>query len=204
MRLTRRSSARTAMSAPGVISVTTASQACDSAVAVGTALASIARAIVGAGRLRKRERREPGASGVRPRPAQRFRKWMWAGRALHHARRLHRGEQHLARTAERRAGGECGERAQRKSRRGERKWRRCGTTQNLGAGLALGKRSGRKYIRDMPLPAKLGQPPRSVLWVDDEAELLEPHRLFLADKGYEVVDGHQCGRRRGNAAAPVV
>ena len=38
----------------------------------------------------------------------------------------------------------------------------------------------------MPLPAKLGQPPRSVLWVDDEAELLEPHRLFLADKGYEV------------------
>ena len=29
----------------------------------------------------------------------------------------------------------------------------------------------------MPLPAKLGQPPRSVLWVDDEAELLEPHRL---------------------------
>jgi len=39
----------------------------------------------------------------------------------------------------------------------------------------------------MPLPVKLGQPPRSVLWVDDEAELLEPHRLFLADKGYEVV-----------------
>src|SRR5687767_2992296 len=39
----------------------------------------------------------------------------------------------------------------------------------------------------MPLPAKLGQPPRSVLWVDDEAELLEPHRLFLVDKGYEVV-----------------
>jgi CheY-like chemotaxis protein len=38
----------------------------------------------------------------------------------------------------------------------------------------------------MPLPAKLGQPSRSVLWVDDEAELLEPHRLFLADKGYEV------------------
>ena len=38
----------------------------------------------------------------------------------------------------------------------------------------------------MPLPAKLGQPPRSVLWVDDEAELLEPHRLFLADRGYDV------------------
>ena len=38
----------------------------------------------------------------------------------------------------------------------------------------------------MPLPVKLGQPPRTVLWVDDEAELLEPHRLFLAGKGFEV------------------
>jgi len=38
----------------------------------------------------------------------------------------------------------------------------------------------------MPLPAKIGQPPKSVLWVDDEAELLEPHRLFLADRGYDV------------------
>ncbi|MDP1859510.1 MAG: response regulator, partial [Gemmatimonadaceae bacterium] len=36
-----------------------------------------------------------------------------------------------------------------------------------------------------PLP-KIGQPIKHVLWVDDEAELLEPHRLFLADKGYEV------------------
>jgi DNA-binding response OmpR family regulator len=36
-----------------------------------------------------------------------------------------------------------------------------------------------------PLP-KIGQPPKQVLWVDDEAELLEPHRLFLADKGYDV------------------
>ena len=32
----------------------------------------------------------------------------------------------------------------------------------------------------MPAPAK------SVLWVDDEAELLESHRLFLREKGYEV------------------
>ena len=32
----------------------------------------------------------------------------------------------------------------------------------------------------MPLPVK------SVLWVDDEAELLEPHRIFLRDKGFEV------------------
>ena len=29
-------------------------------------------------------------------------------------------------------------------------------------------------------------PPKSVLWVDDEAELLESHRIFLRDKGYEV------------------
>ena len=32
----------------------------------------------------------------------------------------------------------------------------------------------------MPLPTK------SVLWVDDEAEMLEPHRMFLRDKGFEV------------------
>ncbi len=37
-----------------------------------------------------------------------------------------------------------------------------------------------------PLP-KLGSSPRAVLWVDDEADLLEPHRLFLADKGFDVV-----------------
>jgi CheY-like chemotaxis protein len=38
----------------------------------------------------------------------------------------------------------------------------------------------------MPLPVKIGQPPKSVLWVDDEADLLESHRLFLADRGYDV------------------
>ncbi|HMS03219.1 MAG TPA: response regulator, partial [Gemmatimonadaceae bacterium] len=32
----------------------------------------------------------------------------------------------------------------------------------------------------MALPAK------QILWVDDEAELLEPHRLFLTDKGFAV------------------
>lgn len=32
----------------------------------------------------------------------------------------------------------------------------------------------------MALPAK------QILWVDDEAELLEPHKLFLTDKGYAV------------------
>lgn len=38
----------------------------------------------------------------------------------------------------------------------------------------------------MPPFPKLAPPVRHVLWVDDEAELLEPHRLFLADKGFEV------------------
>src|SRR6478672_11133405 len=32
----------------------------------------------------------------------------------------------------------------------------------------------------MPVQAK------AILWVDDEAELLEPHRIFLRDKGFEV------------------
>jgi len=32
----------------------------------------------------------------------------------------------------------------------------------------------------MPYQAK------AVLWVDDEAELLEPHRIFLRDKGFDV------------------
>jgi DNA-binding NtrC family response regulator len=27
---------------------------------------------------------------------------------------------------------------------------------------------------------------KAVLWVDDEAEMLEAHRLFLQDKGYDV------------------
>jgi DNA-binding NarL/FixJ family response regulator len=39
---------------------------------------------------------------------------------------------------------------------------------------------GGLYILQMP------QPTKSVLWVDDEAELLEPHRMFLRDKGFEV------------------
>jgi CheY-like chemotaxis protein len=36
-----------------------------------------------------------------------------------------------------------------------------------------------------PLP-RVAQPAKNVLWVDDEAELLEPHRLILADKGFDV------------------
>lgn len=38
----------------------------------------------------------------------------------------------------------------------------------------------------MPTFPKIAPPVRNVLWVDDEAELLEPHRLFLADRGFEV------------------
>src|SRR5215510_11197925 len=34
--------------------------------------------------------------------------------------------------------------------------------------------------------SRMAQPAKSVLWVDDEAELLEPHRMFLRDKGFEV------------------
>ena len=32
----------------------------------------------------------------------------------------------------------------------------------------------------------MAQQAKSVLWVDDEAELLEPHRIFLRDKGFNV------------------
>jgi CheY-like chemotaxis protein len=32
----------------------------------------------------------------------------------------------------------------------------------------------------------MAQPAKTILWVDDEAELLEPHRLLLGDKGYQV------------------
>src|SRR5215813_1903915 len=32
----------------------------------------------------------------------------------------------------------------------------------------------------------MAQPAKSILWVDDESELLEPHRIFLREKGYDV------------------
>ena len=32
----------------------------------------------------------------------------------------------------------------------------------------------------------MAPPAKSVLWVDDEADLLESHRIFLREKGYEV------------------
>ena len=36
------------------------------------------------------------------------------------------------------------------------------------------------------LTPDMAQPAKAILWVDDEAELLEPHRLLLGDKGYHV------------------
>jgi len=32
----------------------------------------------------------------------------------------------------------------------------------------------------------MAPPVKSILWVDDEGELLESHRIFLRSKGYEV------------------
>ncbi len=32
----------------------------------------------------------------------------------------------------------------------------------------------------------MARPPKSILWVDDEGELLESHRIFLRSKGYDV------------------
>ncbi|MCR4339911.1 MAG: response regulator, partial [Gemmatimonadaceae bacterium] len=32
----------------------------------------------------------------------------------------------------------------------------------------------------------MSHPAKSVLWVDDESELLESHRIFLRSKGYDV------------------
>src|SRR3569833_1637021 len=32
----------------------------------------------------------------------------------------------------------------------------------------------------------MAQTPKSVLWIDDEADLLESHRIFLREKGFEV------------------
>jgi len=38
----------------------------------------------------------------------------------------------------------------------------------------------------MAHPSLPPRPPRSVLWIDDEADLLESHRIFLREKGFEV------------------
>ena len=48
----------------------------------------------------------------------------------------------------------------------------------------------------------MAQQVKAVLWVDDEAELLEPHRIFLRDKGFDVEtatnadDAAELARRR--------
>jgi CheY-like chemotaxis protein len=36
----------------------------------------------------------------------------------------------------------------------------------------------------------MGSPPRSLLWVDDEADLLEAHGIFLREKGFDVQWAH--------------
>src|SRR5687768_10026513 len=36
------------------------------------------------------------------------------------------------------------------------------------------------------MAAPVLNPPKAILWVDDEGELLEPHRIFLRSKGYTV------------------
>src|SRR3954454_11753872 len=36
------------------------------------------------------------------------------------------------------------------------------------------------------MAAPVLNPPKTILWVDDEGELLEPHRIFLRSKGYTV------------------
>jgi DNA-binding response OmpR family regulator len=41
-------------------------------------------------------------------------------------------------------------------------------------------------IRGGYLSPDMAPPAKSILWVDDEADLLESHRLFLAEKGYRV------------------
>src|SRR5689334_24867477 len=48
-----------------------------------------------------------------------------------------------------------------------------------------GSRTGRARRLVLYISA-MAQPTKSVLWVDDEAELLEPHRMFLRDKGFDV------------------
>src|SRR5688500_5092317 len=51
-------------------------------------------------------------------------------------------------------------------------------------------RAGERTVVTLAIPTStlrsMAQPPKSVLWVDDEAELLESHGIFLRDKGYEV------------------
>src|SRR5262245_58411556 len=59
----------------------------------------------------------------------------------------------------------------------------------LNLGATLGCRQAARVARQVASGlhlAPMAQPAKAVLWVDDEAELLEPHRMFLQDKGFEV------------------
>ena len=66
----------------------------------------------------------------------------------------------------------------------------------------LGTDSPPGYIPIMAVPVL--NPPKSILWVDDEGELLESHRIFLRSKGYEVEWATQRRRRGRDAPAPAV
>src|SRR5687768_10478645 len=64
-----------------------------------------------------------------------------------------------------------------------------------GAGRVEERRSAHPLIRaseDRQFPVSsatfthMPHQAKAVLWVDDEAELLEPHRIFLRDKGFHV------------------
>jgi len=95
------------------------------------------------------------------------------------ASQLKAGNQCLAVSTQRCPAGQRGERAEPKDGRGESVPRRLADhSPNLGTGSAPG------YIPIMALPVL--NPPKSILWVDDEGELLEPHRIFLRSKGYTV------------------
>jgi hypothetical protein len=104
-----------------VTSVTTPSQAWAIALGAGTGLDG--------SRDSEPRRRWQRQSGQPDRAAlacatQRFGERVLAGHAFHHARGLHRGQEHFAWTAQRRAGSESGERTERKARCGERERRR--------------------------------------------------------------------------------
>ena len=87
-------------------------------------------------------------------------------------------------------------------KRGKRRKRKCNRFETEGKGLrgqdvhAPNLTCGtRARMRCESLPAWPAYPiafdamalqSKAILWVDDEAELLEPHRLLLADRGYVV------------------
>jgi hypothetical protein len=93
MRLTRRNSARAARSAPGVMSVTTASHAWRQRFTLRhLALASMARAMIAREAFGSASAASQERAAFGPRPAHRLGQGVRPGRPFHHARRLHRRE----------------------------------------------------------------------------------------------------------------